>query len=358
QAQRMAGVSLESGYVAAGVGRSEQMMASCSIVPLGAQVTAQDLARLDAAGRAFAERDEQVVVHLERLQTSVDGTPALASPVGQLCSQLNADFLILTGDRVTARNILHIVGSNSLAVSRLAPSALATALAVTDPHERDTGVTVVDCGGGTTTLVMFAHGHVVGMSTIPVGGNHLTFDIARQLQVPLNEAERIKLECGRVGTAHSVDAKAHDASVADVTSVLISQATRALIRQILTSRASSLLRTVAERLERFQTASAVCALSGQQVVLAGGASRLKGFDGLARELLGRSVRCGRVYGCPDFPEVVQEMPFAAALGLLTLVPKPVVVSAQVSSMLEVGTLHTGAITSRHVASAPRFSVGY
>ncbi len=196
------------------------------------------------------------------------------------------------------------------------------ALAVTTVAEREAGVTVVDCGGGTTTMAMFAHGHLIGISTVPVGGNHLTFDIARQLQLPLKEAERIKLDCGSVGTAQSDDTAALKLPVPDHSSAMTTPASRALIRHILTSRAGALLRSIAERLERFQASGAVQAAAGQQVVLAGGASRLSGLDGLACEILGRPVQHGRVRIASDFPEAVRTLPFAAAIGLMSLLPRP------------------------------------
>jgi cell division ATPase FtsA len=102
----------------------------------------------------------------------------------------------------------------------------------------------------------------------------------------------------------------------------------------------------------------VRALVGQQVVLAGGASRLKGFDALARELLGRPVTLGQVRCGDDFPATVREMPFAAAFGLLTLVPKPVVVPAHVTMVPQSGELRSGELSSGYVASASRSSVGF
>ena len=83
----------------------------------------------------------------------------------------------------------------------LAPYAAGLATLVED--ESDLGVTVVDMGGGTTGLAIFYDGEMVFADTIPVGGNHVTSDVARGLSTPLSHAERPKTLFGNAIAAES-----------------------------------------------------------------------------------------------------------------------------------------------------------
>src|SRR5262249_57841286 len=56
----------------------------------------------------------------------------------------------------------------------------------------DLGVTVIDMGGGTTTIGVFFDGNLIFADCVPVGGNHVTNDIARGLSTPVAHAERMK----------------------------------------------------------------------------------------------------------------------------------------------------------------------
>ncbi len=47
--------------------------------------------------------------------------------------------------------------------------------------EADMGATVIDCGGGTTSVGVFSGGALVHLDALAVGGHHITMDIARGL---------------------------------------------------------------------------------------------------------------------------------------------------------------------------------
>ena len=69
---------------------------------------------------------------------------------------------------------------------------LASGLACLVDDEMDLGVTLVDMGGGTTSMAVFVNGRAVFADSVPVGGNHVTNDLARGLSAPIGQAERIK----------------------------------------------------------------------------------------------------------------------------------------------------------------------
>ena len=109
------------------------------------------------------------------------------------------------------------------------------------------GVTVIDIGGGTTTLSIFADGQFVYTDAVPVGGNHISFDIARALNTPLAEAERIKALYGTLVGAQSDEHELISYSLAGDEAGSTYQTTKAQLAQIIRPRVNSMLALVGER---------------------------------------------------------------------------------------------------------------
>ena len=73
---------------------------------------------------------------------------------------------------------------------------LAAAEAVLTDEERELGVALVDVGGGTTDIAVYHDGTVKHTAVVPIGGNHITNDIAAGLRTAFNDAERMKQRYG------------------------------------------------------------------------------------------------------------------------------------------------------------------
>src|SRR5690606_34757070 len=203
QAERMAGVRLEEVIVGAACGRmrSTHFVAHADIA--SGYVRESDIKRLKAAGRAYAERDGRLLIYLDRLGWRIDGAAGIRDPKGMAGQRLSADLHAITADDAPLRNLVLLIERCYLSFSRAIPSPLASALAVTSEEERRLGITCLDIGGGMTTISVFSDGRFLFADTVPVGGNHMTFDIARELRTPLAEAERIKALYGTLVAAGS-----------------------------------------------------------------------------------------------------------------------------------------------------------
>src|SRR3990172_2496159 len=114
-----------------------------------------------------------------------DSAGAPRDPLGRAGRRLTAELHAVTVDEAPLRNLMLLVERCHLAVLGLAPSALASALAATTEEERRLGVTCLDIGEGTTTIAVFMDGLFIFTDSVPVGGNHISFDIARSLLTPL-----------------------------------------------------------------------------------------------------------------------------------------------------------------------------
>jgi cell division protein FtsA len=206
-----------------------------------------------------------------------------------------------------------------MAVDGVVISPLAAGLAVLADDERELGATVIDMGGGTTTIGVFAEGELVFCDSIPIGGIHVTNDIARGLTTPTAHAERMKTLYGHA-TATASDRQ----ELIDVPQVgendpgSFAQVPRSLLMGIIQPRLEEVFEMVRARLEH----AGFDKVGGRRVVLTGGASQMPGTRELAQLILDKQVRLGRPVALPGLPDAALSPAFSVAMGLLIYATQP------------------------------------
>ena len=312
QAEQMAGVTLGEVYVSVACGRlRSEVFAANADVATGV-VGDEDVARVLEGGRAYAERDGRMLVHMNRIAIRLDGAPGGGDPRGLAAHRLTADLHAVTADDAPVRNLLLLVERCHLDVAGLVVAPYASALAATSVEERRLGVTVLDIGSGTTSVAIFADGAFIDAETIPVGGGHMTFDIARGLQAPLADAERIKALYGTLVPAPSDEHESFSYPLAGEADGTLHQSTKARLAEILRPRVSGLIGLVRERLD----ASGMADFAGDRVVLTGGASQVIGLGEHVANLLGRRVRVSGPDAASALPSGLMAPSFATVIGLV------------------------------------------
>lgn len=313
-AERAAGVRLETVHVGVACGRLSSRIFKGRVPLERGVVEDRDVEALYRGAREFAERDGRSLVYLNRLDYLLDGEPGIREPRGMAARQLAAELHAVTADEAPLRNLMLLLARCELGVESLVPTALASAISATSADERRIGVTAVDIGGGTTTLAMFVEGHFVGTDAVPVGGKHVTFDIARDLITPLAEAERIKTLYGTLVVAASDEHERIAYPGADETEPIRHETTKAHLCGLVQRRYAALLELVRERIERSDAA----AVAGEHVVITGGASQTLGLAEFAANVLGRPVRLARPAGIAGIPGAAANPSLSGAIGLIAV----------------------------------------
>ncbi len=314
QAERTARLTLEEVFVSVSCGRLQSSNFSASVDIAGGVVRADDIDRLMAGGHAFAEREGRTLIHLNRIGFRVDGAAGSHDPRGMAASRLSADLHTVAADEAPVRNLMLVVERCYLNVRALIATPYASALAATSEEERRLGVTCIDIGGGTATVAAFADGHFIHAATIPVGGHHITLDIAQSLQTPLAEAERIKTLYGTMVLAQSDEFETFSYALAGEEDGARGQATKAQLAGIIRPRVAGILGMVRERLDK----AGVNSFAGERVVLTGGASALVGFGEFAANTLGRPARVASPVPSVGLPSIVGSPAFSTVAGLLAV----------------------------------------
>ncbi len=313
QAERMAGVTLDSVVLSIACGRLKSFGFVARALVEGGTVRATDIDRVIAGGEAYVERGNgRSLIQLTRSDWQLDGLKGVRDPRGLAGRDLSVELTAVTADEPPVRNLLGVIERCHLAVNGLVATPYASAIAVATAEERHTGVAVVDIGAGVTSVAVFAGGRIVHADAIPVGGLHVTYDIARALSTPVAEAERIKTLYGTLVKAASDQAEYFSFPGVGDDEQGAFQSSKARLREIIEPRIQHVFGLVEERL----TGAGLIAFASGRVILTGGASQLLGLDQVWMRRFGGSARIGRPMPLGRMPSNMCSPAFATAIGLV------------------------------------------
>lgn len=313
QAERMAGVAISevSLVTAAGAPASSRLSVEA---PLAArEVAERDLKRVLAAGLADFNAPNREVLHAIPLGWRVDGHRGVRDPRGMFGETLGVDLHVITAASDPLRNLFMCVERCHLSVRELVATPYASGLSVLADDELVLGALVMDMGASQTTAAVFAEGSLVHVDALPVGGGHVTNDIARGLSTPLAAAERIKALYGSALDSPDDDrVMIETPPVAGAPDSTMGQSPRSLLNAIIRPRLEEVFEMLRDRL----AAAGADEAAGRRVVLTGGAAQLPGACELAARVMGKQARLGRPEGLAGMGDAVSGPAFAACAGAI------------------------------------------
>ncbi|MTJ82067.1 MAG: cell division protein FtsA [Telmatospirillum sp.] len=279
----------------------------------GHEIGDQDIRRMLDHARHHAQSSERDLIHSIPIGFTVDGNDGIRDPRGMFGDSLAVTIHLVSANPGPVRNLSTVVHRCHLDIEARVASAYASGLACLVDDERDLGVTCIDMGGGTTTIAVFQGGHLMHTDTIPVGGVHVTNDIARGLSTPLVHAERMKTLYGSALPSPSDDREILKVPlVGEDEDGATNQVPRSMLVQIIQPRLEETFELVRSHLE----AGGFDKIAGRRVVLTGGAAQMQGARDLAAMVLDKQVRLGRPIGMQGLPEATNGPAFSTCAGLL------------------------------------------
>ncbi len=310
EAELMAGVEINSVYVGVSGGHIKGLNSRGVAAIKNKEVGQADVARAIDGARAVNIPMDQQVLHVLPQEFIIDDQDGIKDPLGMSGVRLDVKVHIISGAVTSIQNIVKSCSRAGLQVNDLVLQPLASSRAVLTAEEQDLGVVVVDIGGGTTDMAIFLEGSLWHTEVLPIGGNHLTNDIAIGLRTPASEAEKIKI---KYGCALSSLVK-HEETL-DVPSVggrpprLLS---RQILCEIIEPRVEELFGMIQQRLKKTGYED-MCA-SG--IVLTGGVALLEGLQEAAERFIGLPVRRGTPKNIGGLMDVVNSPVYSTGVGLV------------------------------------------
>jgi cell division protein FtsA len=269
-----------------------------------------DVLRAIEAARVINIPSNREIIHSIPRHFIVDGQEGVRNPVGMLGYRLDVDAHIVTCAVTAMQNLVKCVHKLGIDVDEVVLESLASSEATLTEEEKEMGVLLADIGGGTTALSIFIEGSVWHTNVLPVGGNHVTNDLAVGLRSPFAVAEEVKVLHGHA-LSRTVD-PGDEVEITTFGQTEKESTSRQQVCGIIEARMQEIFEIIQNEIKR----SGYEGLLPAGVVLTGGASELAGAAELAREMLQVPVRVGVPFGIRGLVDSINSPAFATSVGLL------------------------------------------
>lgn len=274
------------------------------------EVTEDDIARVINAAQAISIPANKEIVHVIPRSYSLDDQKGIKDPLGMNGVRLEVDAMIIEGATPFVRNIIKCFEQSKIKLDSFVLSPLAAAKATLSKRQKELGVALVDIGGGTTSIAVFEENDLLHTAVLPIGGGHITNDIAIGLRTSIEVAEKVKLEYGNaqpkeIGKKEDIDLSVIDPNEEGTVS-------RHHVAEIIEARLEEIFLLVNKELKSIGREKLLPA----GVVLTGGTSKLPGTVDLAKNTLALPAQAGFPVPLGGLVDKVDDPSFATAVGLV------------------------------------------
>ena len=330
-AERMAGYAVSSAFVSIDGNHiaSQNSHGVVAVHDHDGEIGVDDVARVTEAARAVSLPSSREIIHVIPRGFVVDAQDGVKDPVGMSGIRLEVETNIISGASTVMRNLSKCVQQVAVDVDDLVFAGIASAEAVLSDTEKELGCVLVDIGGGTTKIVVFLAGSPAYASVIPVGGQHITNDIAVGLRTSLESAEKIKLKLSQdreyqylnedsLDTAEEEDEakkrhqrKKREIDIRDL-GLEMTSVPESMFLDIINSRLTEMCKLIGAELRKSGHAKHLP--SG--IVVTGGGADTVGLEHVVKQTLKMPFRKGQAEGLRGLVEELHGPAYATVVGLL------------------------------------------
>ena len=309
-AELMAGTGVSTVYVGISGSHINSFDSRGMVAIQGKEIRSIDIQRVMDASQAVSVPSDRNVIHIVSKGFKVDDQEGISDPIGMSGIRLESSVHIVTANRTALQNVLKCCQKAGLKVESLASNTLASANFLLTRDEQNLGVGLVDIGGETTNVILYAKGELAFTTVLPIGANSITNDIAIVLKTPPLEAEKLKCQFGCAMPNLVMEGEKLD--VMSVGNRPKQSIQRRYLCEIIEPRVEEILHLIQNRIQK--TSFAPQLSSG--IVLTGGGSQLDGLIEMGEFLLDMPVRKGHLQNIGGLKETVSCPSFTMGIGLL------------------------------------------
>lgn len=311
RAERMTGVALNHAWVSI-AGQHILVQESKGVVGVSrpdGEIQEGDVERAIEAARTVVTPSNYDILHVIPKSFTVDGQHGVKDPVGMSGIRLEVDAVIIQTLSSHIKNLTKSVYRTGLDIDDLVFSPLATAEAVLTQRQKELGVCVVDIGASTTTMAVYEEGDILHTAVLPIGGDHITNDIAIGLRTSLEVAEEVKIVMG-CALPDDVDRK-EQRMLSEFGSQEDDPVKARFIAEIIEARAEEIFEAVDDELRKIDRSG----MLPVGAVLTGSTMQLDGMVDVAKRVLRLPSQIGRPIGISSVIDEVSHPGYATAVGL-------------------------------------------
>lgn len=310
-AERISGHSIDRAYVSIN-GTHINYRPTRGVIAVSradGEISAEDIDRTVGAASAVCLLPNREILHILPRQFIVDNQDRIKDPVGMSGIRLEVDALLVDGFTPYIKNLNKCFNLAGIEVEGLILASLAGSQAVLTKRQKELGVLFLDVGTSTTGLTVFEEGDIIHTQVLPVGSGHITNDIAIGLRLPIEIAEKIKIEYGSAVPEEISKKELIDLSKIDGAGE--GTASRQYVAEIIKDRANEIFDLVSLELKKIDRQGLLPA----GVVIIGGGSKLPGIVDFAKEKLGLPAQVGFPIELEGIIDQADDPAFATSIGL-------------------------------------------
>ncbi|MFA5994782.1 MAG: cell division protein FtsA, partial [Parcubacteria group bacterium] len=274
------------------------------------EVTEGDISRVINAAQAISIPPNKEIIHIIPESYSLDGNKNIKDPLGMNGVRLEVDVIIIEGSTPFIKNLNKCFEQARISISDFVLAPLAATKATLTKRQKELGVVLVDIGGGTTSVAVFEENNLIHTNILPIGGNHVTNDIAIGLRTSIDVAEKVKLEYGNALPREI--SKKEEINLAELDANEEGIVSRYHVAEIIEARLEEILTLVNKELKAIGRERLLPA----GVVLTGGTAKMPGAVDLAKNILGLPAQTGFPVQMGGLIDQVDDPTFVTVVGLV------------------------------------------
>jgi cell division protein FtsA len=309
EAERVSGIRIEQATININ-GAHVSGLNSKGVVAISAanrEISTDDRYRAEEAATIMQLPPNREIIQVFAKNYRVDGQDNIKDPVGMNGVRLEVDTHIVTASSPTLKSLTAVLERSHIIANHITVSSLAAAEAVLNRQQKESGTVLLDIGAGTTNLVVVEDGEIQHVAVLPIGGIHITNDLAIGLKTELDVAEQVKINYGTLDAPdYDTITVAHEGKEHSFT--------KSDIHMIIEARVDELFEFVDKELRKIGRSRK---LPGG-AVLVGGTAKLPGLVEFAKEKLQLPARIGALQPLQGLVDVVDDLAYVTAIGLMQL----------------------------------------
>ncbi|HRY36942.1 MAG TPA: cell division protein FtsA [Candidatus Magasanikbacteria bacterium] len=312
QAEHITGTPIESVFV--GIPGAQTLIQNSrgySVVSKADnEITESDKWRAVESSKSVATPLNYEVLHVTPRSFIVDGQGGIKEPVGMTGVRLEVDTKIILGQSSQIKNLTRAVYRTGVDIDGMVLSLIAIADTVLSPKQKELGVVLVNLGATTTSLIVYEEGELLHLAVIPVGGVHITNDLAVGLRNHVDVVEKLKIEHG-ICTNESLNSRA-DYDLFEFGSLDHDKVKEKEMAMIISARVEEIMFMIDKELKKIGKSGMLPA----GAVFVGGSAKLPGVLEIARKYLRLPASLGLPYGLIAATDKINDPAYTTAISLV------------------------------------------
>jgi cell division protein FtsA len=272
-------------------------------------ISLADIERAMEAAQAIPIPHNRQIVDMIPREYTVDEHKGVKNPLGMHGYRLEVEAHIVTGASPALRNLSQCAQNVGVNAEEFILNVLASGEAVLEPNEREMGVIVADIGGGTTDIALYKDGTIWYTKVIPIGGYHITNDIAIGLRAPYEVAENVKV---RYGDCRPKQIDPEIVFPVEPFGGEKIQVGRQDLAFVIEARVEEIFKLILQAIEQ----SGYDGLLPAGIVLTGGTSQMRGITDVAERILNVPARVATPRNLLGLVDQLHSPAYATSVGLL------------------------------------------